>query len=177
MHKALLLFITFSLSSCQLSRKNDIKKIVDEWQGKVIIIPSEPEYKTLGRDTLCPGLWDQPYKVFTYIDSIGCTGCQLGLYDWKALIDSCSRQQINIGFIFVVHSSNFRQFTGDVRFEEFDYPIIYDYHNRFHKLNHFPPVPYRTFLLNKDNRVQVIGSPINNPKMWELYKTVITRTE
>ena len=50
---------------------------------------------------------------------------------------------------------------------------IYDYNNDFEKLNHFPPAPYRTFLLDKENRVQVIGSPINNPEVWERYKNII----
>ena len=77
------------------------------------------------------------------------------------------------GFIFVVHSSDFKRFDAEVSFYKFDYPIIYDYHNSFDKLNKFPPAPYRTFLLDKDNKVQLIGSPINNPQIWELYKKVM----
>jgi hypothetical protein len=158
-------------------RNEDVKKIIQKWQGKEILIPSDITFKSLGRDTASFFLWNKPYKIFTYIDSIGCTSCQLGLSEWKAFIDSCSQQQIDIGFIFAVHSSNYRQFTGEVRFNEFDYPIIYDYHNSFDKLNKFLPAPYRTFLLDKNNKVQLIGSPINNPTMWELYKKVITQSQ
>ncbi len=177
-NKILIVSIIFSLTSCQVSQKEGIKKIVQEWQGKEIMAPTEMKFKTLGRDTICRhSLWNKPYKIFVYIDSIGCTSCQLGLLEWKSIIDSCYQQQIDIGFIFAVHSSNYRQFDGEVRFNKFDYPIIYDYHNRFDKLNHFPPAPYRTFLLDKNNKVQLIGSPINNPKMWELYKKVISQSQ
>ena len=57
----------------------------------------------------------------------------------------------------------------------FDEPIIYDYHNQFFKLNQFPPDPYRTFLLDKQNKVQLIGNPVETPQLWELYNKVITQ--
>jgi hypothetical protein len=36
-------------------------------------------------------------------------------------------------------------------------------------------LPYRTFLLDKDNKVLLVGSPIKNPKMWALYEKIITQ--
>jgi hypothetical protein len=156
-----------------MSRKREIKRMVQEWQGKEIIIPDEITFKSLGSDTVCSYLWDKKYKIFTYIDSIGCTSCQLGLSEWKILIDSCNRQQLDVGFIFAVHSSDFKIFSLEIQLRMFDYPIIYDYQNQFQNLNLFPPAPYRTFLLDKDNKVKLIGTPINNHKIWELYKKVI----
>ena len=172
----LLIFITFCifvLCSCKMSHEKHSEKILQEWKQKEVIIPDDHSFKFLGRDTMSKFLWNKPYKIFTYIDSIGCTSCQFSLFDWKFLIDSCYRQQIDVGFIFVVHSSNFRQFNRDVRFSFFDYPIIYDYNNDFDKLNNFPPAPYRTFLLDKDNKVLLVGSPIGNIEMWEKYKSVM----
>jgi hypothetical protein len=93
---------------------------------------------------------------------------------WAALIDSCEQQQLDVSFLFVVHSLDYEQLDSDVKFLEFDYPLIYDYQNRFYKLNQFPQPPYRTFLLDKDNYVLSIGSPMANPKIWELYKEIIT---
>ncbi len=173
-----LLLVSFILFSCQFSSKQKIKHIVKQWQGKEIKIPQEDmEYKILGRDTICPELWNKPYKVLAYIDSIGCSSCRLGLSSWKQLIDSCKQQQMDIGFLFVVHSTDYDYFGHEVRFNEFDHPIIYDRKNCFDKLNHFPPHPYQTFLLDKDNKVVLIGSPINNPSMWELYKSIIAQPQ
>lgn len=40
-----------------------------------------------------------------------------------------------------------------------------------------PVVPqnehYHTFLLDRDDRVVLVGSPVGNPRMWELYKRTI----
>jgi len=171
------ILIGLFMFSCHLPRKDNIKIIVQEWQGKEILIPSEIEYKTLGRSTANSALWNSTYKILTYIDSIGCSSCQLGLSEWKALIDSCNLQKLDVSFLFIVHSSDFSHFDREVRLYQFDYPIIYDYQNQFHKLNRFPSVPFRTFLLDKDNKVQLIGSPINNPNIWDLYKKVIAQSQ
>jgi hypothetical protein len=42
-------------------------------------------------------------------------------------------------------------------------------------LNHFPSQPeLQSFLLDKDNKVLLIGNPVLNPKVWDLYKQIIT---
>ena len=160
---------------CCSSSQKDIEKIVKEWQGKEIIVPHEIEFKIFGRDTLCSDLLGKSYKILTYVDSIGCTSCQLGLPHWLELIQISERQQMNVAFLFVVHSSNYHLFTLETIANEFNYPIIYDYNNSFYKLNHFPPDPYRTFLLDGDNKVQLIGSPIESFQIWELYKKAISQ--
>jgi hypothetical protein len=173
-------FILIILCSCQShSTKNNIEQVIREWQEREIQIPSEKiEYMTMGRhDTLCLDFWNKPYKILTYIDSVGCTGCQLGLAQWRKLIDSMLIQQLDVSFLFVVHSSDYEMFEYMLIENNFSYPIIYDRKNNFDKLNHFLPAPYRTFLLDKDNKILLVGSPIKNPKMWALYKKFITQSK
>ncbi len=42
-----------------------------------------------------------------------------------------------------------------------------------------PVVPqnelYHTFLLDRDDRVVLVGSPVGNPRMWDLYKRTIEK--
>ncbi|MCL2074080.1 MAG: hypothetical protein FWH18_09170 [Marinilabiliaceae bacterium] len=174
MNKFCLLFFIlaiFVLSSCKESQQKRSEKIVSEWKDREIIIPDNITFKSLRQDTLCTYLWDKPYKIFTYIDSIGCTACNMNLYGWKGIIQLCKQEQFDVGFIFAVHSSNYNSFDADIVMYSFDYPIIYDYNNDFDKLNNFPPAPYRTFLLDKDNKVLLVGSPIGNIEMWEKYKS------
>jgi len=166
LYKWLLLFCLFT--SCQSSVKYEHIQIINEWRGKEIILPARMEYKIMGRDTVCNDIWDKQYKIFTYVDSVGCTSCQLGISQWKNLIDSTKNK--NVSFIFAVHSTNYTDFNYELLLDGFNHPIIFDQHNDFYKLNHFPKFPYRTFLLDKDNKVILIGTPTNNPKIWELYK-------
>ena len=45
------------------------------------------------------------------------------------------------------------------------------------KINNFPEqIEYQTFLLNQDNRVLIIGNPIKNEKLWNLYLRTINNS-
>jgi len=150
----------------------------DEWLGKKINIPDgKVVCKVLGRDASCVDLWTNSYKVFTYVDSIGCSSCQMEMWLWKPYIDACKQQNFDVSFIFVVHSSDYERFDSDVLMYEFDFPIFYDYENRFGRANNFMSSFNRTFLLDKDNRVLLTGSPINNSKLWEQYIEKITHQQ
>ncbi len=166
---ALTAVIAILMFSCNSPRK-EAEKVVREWMGKEVKVPDGITFKIMGRDTICSDLWNKSRKILVYVDSIGCTSCRLGLSQWKEKIDTCRSVYPDVGFLFVIHSDNYKKFEREVRFSELDYPIIYDYRDEFHKLNKFPPDPYRTFLLDKNNKVLLIGSPIHNPKIWELFK-------
>jgi len=146
------------------------QQIDDEWLGSTITIPDgDVICKILGHDAFCADLWTKSYKVFTYVDSIGCSSCQMDMYLWKPYVDTCKMKKFDVSFIFVIHSSDYERFDSDVLMYEFDLPVFYDYENRFGKINNFMSTHHRTFLLDKDNKVLMTGSPINNPKLWEQY--------
>lgn len=47
--------------------------------------------------------------------------------------------------------------------DKFDIPVYIDSEDRFNRLNRFPSDPiFHTFLLDKDNKVAVIGNPVHN---------------
>jgi hypothetical protein len=58
------------------------------------------------------------------------------------------------------------------------HPIFVDKDNEIGKLNSFPSKPeYQCFLLNKDNKVIIVGNPSLNPGIWILFKKIITERE
>ena len=53
-------------------------------------------------------------------------------------------------------------------------PVCIDAEDSLNKLNHFPSdMAFRTFLLDKDNKVLAIGNPVLNPKVKDLYLRII----
>ena len=59
--------------------------------------------------------------------------------------------------------------------DSFDRPVCIDLDNRLNKLNHFPAdVTFQTFLLDKENKVTVLGSPVHNTAIKDLYLKQIT---
>ncbi len=59
--------------------------------------------------------------------------------------------------------------------DNFDKPICLDQSDKLNELNHFPADGrFQTFLLDKYNKVVVIGNPIHNPNIRELYLKEVT---
>ena len=167
-----LFFLLFLfLFSCQENRKEHLSYLVQEWQGKEIKFPENPVFTRLVKDTVDYQIPMSDYKVVTYIDSIGCVSCKLQLSRWKefiAQVDSASGKAIP--FLFFFQSKDNGDLRRTLRTDNFTLLVCIDTEDRFNKLNHFPSeMMFQTFLLDKDNKVIVIGNPIHNLKVRDLY--------
>jgi hypothetical protein len=175
-----LLIILLGLFSCKGNeRKAEAEKIVKEWIGKEIRFPAAYQCNLMGRDTvsvLCNELFDKEYKILLYVDSLGCTGCKLHLFEWKRLIaEADSLNTGKLSFLFFFHPKDKKELQFLFKRDQMDYPVFIDMGNNINRLNHFSDKPeFQCFLLNKDNKVLMIGNPSLNPKIWELYKRTIS---
>lgn len=164
----------FLLATACNHKKRQLTDLVEEWQGKEILFPENPEIKLYGRDTVCPDLFSREFKILNYIDTNGCTECRLKLFEWQLLQEEADSLGLDVSLIFVAWVKNFKQLEGIQKINRFTTPLLYDRTGQADSLNHFPEIPgFQTFLLDKDNRVVLIGSPINNEPLWNLYKKTI----
>jgi len=174
----LILSLTILLlaSSCQNKKEREAKKIVTEWVGKKIQIPENIMFSVLGKDTTCPDLLKKPYKILLYVDSTGCLSCRLKLPDWKILMNEVdSIAPGKIGFIYIFQPKREKELQLLLRQNRISYPVIIDPTDHINKQNHFPnKLPYQCFLLDQNNKVLMIGNPVHNPQIWDLYKAQIT---
>ena len=158
-------------SSCFENKNNILSKLVEEWQGKEIKFPENSIFTVSTTDTVNYQIPNSEYKIVTYIDSIGCVSCKLQLPKWKefiAQIDSASNE--TVPFLFFFQPKDKKELRHILRRDNFSLPVCIDTEDRFNKLNHFPSeMMFQTFLLDKDNKVIVIGNPIHNLKVRDLY--------
>ncbi len=162
--------------SCQENKKEQFTRLIQEWQGKEIVFPQEMVFTRFVTEPVDYRIPDAEYKVLVYVDSVGCTSCKLQLPKWKELIahvDSATNG--NIPFIFVFQSKDDRELRYILKRDNFDRPVCIDRNNRFDELNQFPQeITFQTFLLDKDNKVKVIGNPVHNLAVRDLYLKQIT---
>lgn len=164
------------LCSCKENNKHRIARLVQEWQGKEIKFPENITFTRYVRDTVDYQIPETNYKVLIYVDSIGCISCKLQLYEWKQLIahtDSITGG--TVPFLFFFYTKDYNEIRHVLRVDQFDLPVCIDKGDRLNKLNKFPSdMAFQTFLLNKDNKVIVIGNPVHNAAVKELYMQQIT---
>ena len=158
-------------SSCKEGKKEQFARLVQEWQGKEIVFPQDMAFTRFVTEPVDYRIPDAEYKVLVYVDSVGCTSCKLQLPKWQKLIahvDSATNG--NIPFIFVFQSKDDRELRYILKRDNFDRPVCIDRNNRFDELNQFPQdITFQTFLLDKDNKVKVIGNPVHNLAVRDLY--------
>ncbi|MBC8603074.1 DUF1573 domain-containing protein [Parabacteroides acidifaciens] len=171
-----ILSLLFLLAACQENKKEQFARLVQEWQGKEIVFPQDMLFTRFVTDTVDYTIQESEYKVLIYVDSTGCTSCKLQLPKWKELIahvDSATNG--NIPFIFVFQSKDDKELRYILKRDNFTRPVCIDRDSRLDKLNRFPQeITFQTFLLDKDNKVKVIGNPVHNLAVKDLYLKQIT---
>lgn len=165
-----------ALSSCKESPKDEIARLVKEWDGKEVRFPESPVFTIQGKDTVDFSFRNAEYKVVSYVDSIGCISCKLQLANWAAFIqevDSLTGKLVP--FVLCLHNPDVEEMKRIVRKDNFQYPVFIDEMGTFDGLNHFPTnMTFQTFLLDKDNKIVAIGNPVLNPMVKELYLEKLT---
>lgn len=176
---AFLLCILNLFISCQEDMGTHIERLVQEWQGKEIRFPEKLTFTRYVNDTIEYYIPKSKNKIVTYVDSIGCISCKLQLPKWKEfirLVDSVTNKTVPILFFFQPKDNDELRYY--LQRDSFSFPVCIDTQHRFNSLNHFPSeMMFQTFLLDKDNKVVVIGNPIHNLAVRDLYLKEIAGIE
>lgn len=152
---------------------NTTKNIVKQWLGKEIKFPISINTQ---QDSIWKIMINKKLKLLTIIDTNNCTECRLRLYDWGKNIKDANSINSNIAFLFVVHAKDYTIVDLMKKKNKFTYPIFYDYKNQIGQLNKFPKNPrFQTFLLDENNKVILVGNPVGNHHMWDLYKQYLRK--
>ena len=173
--------ITFTLCTiaCQDNGRKAIARTVEQWQGRAVQMPEGAVFTMQARDTVAMDVYAPTHKVLVYVDSTGCTSCRLQLHEWKkfiAEVDSATGGRVP--FLFFLSPKSVKEARYITRRDDFTYPICVDMQNRLDSLNRFPEQDmFHTFLLDGDNRVAVIGNPIHNRAVRDLYMKTLTGRE
>lgn len=117
-------------------------------------------------------LRDSKYKLITYIDSqMICTSCWMRIVSYIEDMISDEIEGINRVYIFNYDDVSNIQIELDVI--GLKIPYFLDPGALIKKQNrNFPTIEaLKTFML-KDNKVILVGSPVSNPKMTELYLSI-----
>ena len=177
---ALLILVSLiAFLSCGKQKSdNELLPIVKEWYGKEVKFPDRPVFTLYGKDTVDYSIPQSPYKVLVYVDSTGCVDCKLQLQKWQELIKyTNSISNGEIPFLFFFFPKDYKELCQFFKRDLFDIPVCIDFDGELNKLNNFPPLPqFHTFLLDKDNKVLVIGNPVHSMDIRSMYIKKLSET-
>lgn len=166
----------FLLFSCSEKSNTRTARLAEEWLGKEIRFPERVTFVDYKKDTFPYAFPPAPYKAVIYVDSVGCMSCRLQLAEWKKMIrqiDSVTNG--SVPFLFFLRSNDTSHMEYLLKRAGFEHPVCMDTAGVLNRLNRFPPdEAFHTFLVNRQNRITVIGNPIHNPAIKDLYLSVLT---
>lgn len=168
------LYLTIFIISCSQQR---IKKEIELFCKNPIQIPDN---MNVIQDGI---LIDSVSKIFLYKIKLiiyygpgGCTSCNV-----SRLIDIDPIHELSDGTSFspiVIYSPNCHQYNElikNLKLYRKKFPIVIDKYDQFQQKNtNFPEdTRYHTFLLDKNNRVVLVGNPLASDAMWSLFKSTL----
>ena len=146
--------------------------------GQKLTLPKDIATRYIGdKDTV---VRSSNIKLVTYYTESDCTSCSLKqLSNWQYYLDEIKRTNIDVDFIVIIDSKHYKdEVKKAIAKQNFTNPIFDDDNNTFRKSNILPDdVLYHTFLLNKNNQILAIGTPIYSTSLWNKYKTTINRLD
>ena len=169
----MLWFILPVMVSCGSGNKEQ-RDIVTEWIGKKLIITDSLQFQ-IGDIPIDYNFNDADYKIVTYIDSAGCTGCKMRLDRWEEFFNDLKKYpDISVNYLMIINSDKKDLIYELIRENEFKLPIVIDSLGMYDKINSLPKDErYQTFLLDSNNEVCALGNPVFNPKIKDIYKKII----
>jgi hypothetical protein len=170
-------FVAISPTGCKKdNQRSEISQIVQTWQGKEVLFPENIIFTIHGRDTVAYEIPASSYKIIVYVDSVGCTSCRLHLDKWQEIIsDVDSLTNATVPILFFFHAKNLREISHFLERDKINTPVVFDLQDELNTPNQFPThQQFQTCLLDEDNKVILIGNPVNNQTIREMYLSKIS---
>lgn len=152
---------------------NNSNRLVEDLKcqiGREIIFPSDLILESLNNnDTI--NYMDRPYKILIYQDSIGCTGCELRLGNWKMFYNYINEtilpSEIAIILLLEINEDDAILLAHQ---NEWEMPILLDKSGGMNRLYEFSKnTVFKVMLLDQNNKIVIAGNPIESKNMHDLY--------
>lgn len=171
--------VILTIITCQSCKNYRMKRDMERFYNQTVLLP--PSMQCLeGEKIQHLDLQDSRSKIVIWYDSTECGSCKIkNLPAFKHFESYCQdlKYDLDLVFLFSPSRQNVRQTLEEASISTklHDYPIYIDTANQFYKLN--PHIPanklMHSFLLDSEGKVVLVGNPIQNQAMFDLYKKTI----
>ena len=161
------------LSSCT---KHPRKKQIGQLFSTEIILPDTSSLFNKALDSINLNI---PAKMVVYFDAETCASCALSrIWEWDEVshITQASNGKYQTLFIFTPKQKDLSTVKRVFQGMHMENKLVY-IDDRQDFITNNPTIPedamFHTFLLDRKNKIVLVGNPVHNEKLWELYKNTI----
>ena len=111
-----------------------------------------------------------------YYSDIECSSCTINnLIEYHDIYKKIGGGTLFSPIIIFGLNNQYYSITSNLQSHGIDFPVIIDKYNDFRSIN--PSIPddsrYHTFLLDRNNRVVLVGNPPSSDAMWSLFRKTL----
>jgi hypothetical protein len=158
------------------TKKQKIKETYAEWIDKQIVMPDSIKPYSFAEEVSKE--YANTCKIFLYVNDKECVRCWLKLPNWKILLSDIHKlTNSDVEMLICAQPKDKDVLEKIMKEERFYVPIYFDYNGVVNGINHFDNnTHFHCFLLDENNHVILIGNPVQNPKIRDLYiRTICER--
>lgn len=161
------------LSSCKSAEEKEVERVVGSRIGSEVVLPEGLLYRSLA-DSVCAAPTQGP-RVIVYING-ECSACSKAFSQWKEMEEAWGEED-RVPIVYYVRTYSFDTLEWLLRQKGFDAAFYIDPKSDILYLNGISEKQplLHTFLVDGDNRMVLVGSPIDNAQMLALYKQQIRK--
>ena len=152
------------------------KKQLEQLFSTEIILPDTSSLFNKALDSIN---LDIPAKMLVYFDAETCASCALSrIWEWDEVshITQTSNGKYQTLFIFTPKQKDLSTVKRVFQGIHMENKLVY-IDDRQDFITNNPTIPedamFHTFLLDRKNKIVLVGNPVHNEKLWELYKNTI----
>ena len=156
----------------------DAQKTLVEMSKHKVVLPLEEmgcfhsAVDTVERKEVVP----MKYNFVHYVDSSQCSPCALDrMYNWNKLVDEYSSKGVRFVFIIEPKKEQLEDVHFAIESSGLRNPVYVDSLYAFSRQNSFLPEDqmYRSFLLDKNGKIILVGNPLENNDIKQLWNKLV----
>lgn len=152
------------------------KKQIEQLFSTEIILPDTSSLFNKALDSINLNI---PAKMVVYFDAETCASCALSrIWEWDEVshITQANNGKYQTLFIFTPKQKDLSTVKRVFQGMHMENKLVY-IDDRQDFITNNPTIPedamFHTFLLDRKNKIVLVGNPVHNEKLWELYKNTI----
>lgn len=176
MRKILLLYCVFIVGCSPRSIEEEVLSFIDKticFPDSMTVIQNEI---ITSNSLILNDLY--PIKLILYYSPNRCTPCIIGrLKDYERIFDLEVENQFSPQIILASKEKTheYKALISELKMQSLQFPVYIDKYDEFRRLNPCLPknMNLHAFLLDKNNKVVLVGNPLINEAMWALFKSTL----
>jgi len=172
--------IALALQCFSCGERNGLKKSIEQFRSKPVTLHTD-RMKCLidGNDTVVP-IENNSMKYIIYTDAESCGSCTLkNFHLWNDILDKSRMYGKNLAFFFIFAPTPKDRQVLEQTLKTYspDYPVYIDTLHVFERENPYMKsnIMLHSFLLDENNRVVLVGNPLKNKRIDEMFHDIMKK--